>query len=268
MFFIASKVLGFFTEPSNVIAFIGLIGIGLWSLRGSCIGARLMALSILLLAICGLSPLGDALLLPLAERFPQWQEGARAPDGIIVLGGSISPENSTLRGTAELNASSERLTIVGELARRFPNARIVFSGGNNNLIENGLSEADVAGRLFESFGVARERIILEKRSRTTAENASDTRDLVQPKPGEVWLLVTSAYHMPRSIGVFRKLGFAVEAYPVDWRTRGWVDAGIPFGRISEGLTRTDTAIHEWIGLVAYRLSRRIDECLPGPGGAK
>lgn len=194
---------------------------------------------------------------------------ARAhPIGVVVLGGSISPENSTLRGTAELNASSERLTIVGELARRFPNTRIVFSGGNNNLIENGLSEADVAGRLFESFGVARERIVLEKRSRTTAENASDTRDLVQPKPGEVWLLVTSAYHMPRSIGVFRKLGFAVE--PI--RSIGARAAGsmppFPSSRISEGLTRADTAIHEWIGLVAYRLSGRIDECLPGPRGAK
>jgi uncharacterized SAM-binding protein YcdF (DUF218 family) len=91
-----------------------------------------------------------------------------------------------------------------------------------------------------------------------------TRDLVAPKPGERWLLVTSAFHMPRSIGVFRAIGFEVEAYPVDWRTRGWVDVRWPFEKLSAGLARTDVAVHEWVGLIAYRLSGRITELLPSP----
>jgi len=112
--------------------------------------------------------------------------------------------------------------------------------------------------------VAPERIVLENDSRTTEENASLTMRLVAPKPGERWLLVTSAWHMPRSIGVFRKAGFDVEAYPVDWRTRGWIDASETFDTVSAGLARADIAMHEWVGLVSYRLAGRTGELLPGP----
>jgi uncharacterized SAM-binding protein YcdF (DUF218 family) len=91
-----------------------------------------------------------------------------------------------------------------------------------------------------------------------------SRLVAQPKPGERWLLVTSAYHMPRAMAAFRAAGFAVQAYPVDWRTRGIMDATRPFASLSDGLSRTDTAIHEWIGLLAYRLSGKTRELLPAP----
>ena len=106
--------------------------------------------------------------------------------------------------------------------------------------------------------------MLEISSRTTDENARFTRKLVSPKPGERWLLVTSAHHMPRSVGVFRKAGFDVEPYPVDWRTRGWIDASMPFDRLSGGLACADAAVHEWVGLVAYWLAGRSDALFPGP----
>jgi len=151
-----------------------------------------------------------------------------------------------------------------QLARRYPQARIVFTGGSANLIQEPVSEAPIAGDLLQDFGTPASRIVLEGDSRTTAENAEFTRKLVSPKPGERWLLVTSAFHMPRSIGAFRKAGFDVEAYPVDWRTRGWADALMPFTSLSAGLARTDVAIHEWIGLVAYWVSGRSSELFPGP----
>ena len=106
--------------------------------------------------------------------------------------------------------------------------------------------------------------MLESESRTTAENATFTRQLVSPKPGERWLLVTSAFHMPRSMGAFRKAGFEVEAYPVDWRSRGWSDLASPFSSLSMGLARTDTAVHEWTGLIAYWMTGRSSELFPGP----
>src|SRR4029077_15074082 len=127
-----------------------------------------------------------------------------------------------------LNESAERVTVVAELSRRYPGAKVLFSGGSAALIFHEGIEADFALRLFESFGVARERILLEARSRNTIENAIFSKEIAQPKAGERWLLVTSAFHMPRAIGVFRKAGFAVEAYPVDWRTRGGEDALRPF----------------------------------------
>ncbi len=264
MFFALSKVLGFLATPSNAIGLIGVVGLLLLMTRCRRLATGFLALSVALFALCGLGPVGDALMLPLSERFPPWQERGGPPSGIIVLGGAISPDVSAARRSVELNAAAERMTVVADLARRFPQARIVFTGGNNNLFDVSASEASVARALFESFGIASSRIVLEDRSRTTDENAIFTRDLVKPAPGERWLLVTSAHHMPRAIAVFRHAGFAVEAYPVDFRTRGWIDAVTPFASVSAGLARTDTAMHEWIGLIAYRLSGRSAELLPRP----
>ena len=163
-----------------------------------------------------------------------------------------------------LNEAAERLTVVAELARRYPDARIVFSGGSGALAFGDRPEAEFALRLLESLGVAKGRVVSEDRSRNTVENARFSRELAQPKPGERWLLVTSAYHLPRAVGVFRQAGFPVEAHPVDWRTRGSRDALRPFATLGDGLRRTDTAMREWIGLLAYWLSGRSSELFPGP----
>jgi uncharacterized SAM-binding protein YcdF (DUF218 family) len=169
-----------------------------------------------------------------------------------------------VRGEVALNEAAERMTAIAELARRFPDARIVFSGGSGRIIYDGISEASLAARLFESFGIAKERIALEDRSRDTDENGRFTKELVQPKPGERWLLVTSAHHMPRAVGVFRAAGFPVEAFPVDYRTRGAIDLLRPFSTLGDGLRRTDTAMREWVGLLMYRMVGRTDALFPAP----
>lgn len=262
MFFVLSKVAGFFVVPSNLIALAGLAGLCLLPARRRA-GLTLLIVSTVLLAIAGLSPLGNVLLLGLTERFPQWQS-SDAPDGIIVLGGAIDSEASAARNSLELDASAERILAMLRLARRFPQARIAFSGGSGNLFMGSVSEAPIAAQLLQEFGVSRDRILLEEGSRTTAENATMLRAMLAPKPGERWLLVTSAFHMPRAIGAFRKAGFEVEAFPVDWRTRGWVDAVVPFDRLSSGLARTDIALHEWGGLMMYWLTGRSSELFPAP----
>jgi uncharacterized SAM-binding protein YcdF (DUF218 family) len=264
MFFVISKIFGFFALPSNAIASLFVLSVVLYLIGWRRGATQLIVLSIVMLLVVGYSPFGNILLLPLTERFPPWQDAGRQPDGIIVLGGAIDSELSEARGSIELDSSAERIVAMLQLARRFPKARIVFSGGSGNLIDSSVPEAPVAGRLLEEFGIARDRITLESRSRTTDENATFTRDMIAPKPGEVWLLVTSAFHMPRSIGVFRAAGFDVEAYPVDWRTRGWVDAATPFDKLSAGLARADVAIHEWTGLVAYWLKGKSSELFPKP----
>ncbi len=262
MFFMLSKVVGFIVLPSNAIALICGLGLCLMLLRWWRAGVGLLAAGIAALLIFGYSPLSNVLLLTLSERFPAWQHDGRDPDGIIVLGGAVDADISVARGTVEINGSAERVIAALELARRFPKARIVYSGGTGNLIAGLRAEAPVMGQLFEQLGIPRERIVLETRSRTTDENARFTRELVAPEPGERWLLVTSAYHMPRSIGVFRKAGFAVEPYPVDWRTGGWIDAWMPFDKLSAGLARADAAAHEWVGLLVYRMTGRSDAFFP------
>jgi uncharacterized SAM-binding protein YcdF (DUF218 family) len=264
MFFIISKALSFFAVPSNFAGMVCVIGALLTMTRSRRLGVNMMAIGIAAIVVMGFSPLGNVLLLSLSERFPAWTDDGRSPDGIIVLGGAINPDISEARHAVELNASAERMTVIAALARQFPAAPIVFTGGSSNLIEPGVSESKFAKPLLESFGIAPERIVLETRSRTTSENATLTHDLLQPKLGQHWLLVTSAYHMPRSMAAFRAAGFDIAAYPVDWRTRGWSEALTPFETLSAGLNRTDTAAHEWIGLIAYRLAGRSSELLPSP----
>jgi uncharacterized SAM-binding protein YcdF (DUF218 family) len=264
MFFPLSKILGFFAIPSNLVISIGLLGLLLLPTRFARAGRALAFASLIVLAILGLSPVGNALMIPLEDRFPRWDATRGAPDGIIVLGGAISPDVSAARDQVALNEAAERLTVAAELARRYPAARIVFSGGSGALIYDEGAEAPFALRLLEDLGIPRARILLEDRSRNTVENAIFSKALIQPKPGERWLLVTSAHHLPRAIGVFRKMGFAVEGYPVDWRTRGAADALRPFATLGDGLRRSDTAVREWVGLAVYWLTGRSSALFPGP----
>jgi uncharacterized SAM-binding protein YcdF (DUF218 family) len=263
MFFYASKIVGFFAIPSNLVILVGIVGALLLRTRYARAGWRLAIASLVLLAIMGLSPVGNALILPLEERFPRFDHRRGPPHGIVVLGGALTLDVSHARNEVALNEAAERLTAAVALARRYPNARVILSGGAAELIPSGATEADFGLRLFETLGLSKDRVTAEDRSRNTVENARFSKELAQPKPGERWLLVTSAYHMPRSVGVFRKAGFAVEAHPVDWRTRGGsADVLRPFPTVGDGLRRTDTAVREWIGLIVYWLTGRTSELFP------
>ncbi|MES1154953.1 MAG: YdcF family protein [Pseudorhodoplanes sp.] len=263
MFFFLSKFLSFFTKPSNLLFLLTIIGLVLMATRYAKAGRRILAASVILLLAFGISPLGRQAVLVLEGRFPAWDSSRGAPDGIIVLGGAISPEVSAARGEIALSGAAERMTVVADLARRYPSAKIVFTGGNAGLF-GGVREADYVLPLWESFGIPRNRILLERDSRNTVENATMTKALVNPKPGERWLLVTSSWHMPRSGGVFRKAGFQVEPYPVDWISTG--EGGWPglSDSFASGLNAIDNAAHEWIGMLAYWLTGRSSEFFPGP----
>src|SRR6476659_9169256 len=259
-----SKTLGIMLLPANFLIGTGVFGAMLNATRFASVGRKLMVGSLVLLAIGAFSPVGYILLYPLEQRFPPWDSTLGPPDGIVVLGGSIDPDLSVAHRTQVVRSAPDRIIAAAALARRYPNARIVFSGGSANLISNDATEADFAGAIFESLGIDKSRLIMERRSRNTLENAEFSKALVAPKAGERWLLVTSAFHMPRSVGLFRKAGFAVEPYPVDWRVGGRDDL-MAFSNVAvEGLARTDLAIREWMGLIAYRATGKIDDLLPGP----
>ena len=260
-----SKILVLLTVPSIVVLLISLTGVALLITRFERLGRSLLVIGSLLYAIIGISPLGYVLMLPLEERFTQWDSSLGAPTGLIVLGGMINPYLSLARGEVALSDAAERVTAAVALARRYPGARVVFSGGSAR--PGGPSEAASAQTLFESLGISRDRILLETSSRNTAENAIFTKELLNPKPGERWLLVTSAAHMPRAMGVFRKADFLVEAYPVDWQTTGRSDLFSMFGTPADGLRLFDAAVHEWVGLLAYWISGQTSEFFPGPNAA-
>ena len=264
MFFTLSKTIGIALLPGNFLIGIGLLGVILLATRLARLGRKLLIAFVVLIAICGFSPLGNFLLYPLEARFPAWDPARGAPDGIVVLGGAIDADLSASHGKAVYTRAADRVIEAAALARQYPKARIIYSGGSANLIDADAREADYAADIFERLGVARDRLTMDRRSRNTKENAEFSRLLAAPKSGERWLLLTSAFHMPRSVGVFRKAGFAVEPYPVDWRAGGSGDllAFSPFAL--DGLQRTEIAVREYLGLVSYRIAGRTSELFPGP----
>jgi uncharacterized SAM-binding protein YcdF (DUF218 family) len=266
MFFTLSKTAAFLLLPSNFLIALGLIGCLLMATRFRRAGVRLSIGSFVLLGLLGFSPAGALLAHKLESRFPPWDFSRGAPDGIVVLGGAINPILSRVYGEVMVNEDAGRVVAIAKLARAYPNARIVYSGGDASLLADEASETDYVYPLLDYFGVPRERVMLESKSRNTSENAVFTKELVQPKPGERWLLVTSAQHMPRAVGCFRQAGFAVEAYPANWRTGKRVRFRLS-DSFGSGLNRLDFAAHEWLGLIVYRLTGRIAELLPGPEAA-
>jgi uncharacterized SAM-binding protein YcdF (DUF218 family) len=124
-------------------------------------------------------------------------------------------------------------------------------------------ESDFAPGLMAELGIDPARVIFERDSRNTYENALYTKRLAEPGPDEVWLLVTSAFHMPRAVGVFRQAGWRVVPYPVDYQSGGLDHAGLGFDLVG-GLDLIDLAVHEWLGLGAYRAFGWTDALYPGP----
>jgi uncharacterized SAM-binding protein YcdF (DUF218 family) len=264
MFFIASKVVFFFIQPSS-LAFLSLLLGGLLMRRHAVWGRRFLATGLAIILLFGFLPSGNLLVLPLEERFAEHVSPVPTEKitGIILLGGFEDISITRARGGLALNEAAERLTETLRLARELPNAKVIFTGGSGALFgDHGV--ADSVRQFFIDAGIAPERIVIEDNSRNTYENAMFTKALLNPAPGDRWLLVTSAYHMPRSVGVFRKVGYDVVPYPVDFRTRDWGDAFRPFDSIAAGLQRTDLATKEWIGLVAYWLTGRSSALFPGP----
>jgi uncharacterized SAM-binding protein YcdF (DUF218 family) len=264
LFFVLSKTIGTMLLPTNFLIGLGLLGTILLATRFASLGRKLAAASIVLLAIAGFTPLGNLLLYPLESRFPPWDPARGAPDGIIILGGSIDEEISAAHGMPVIRGAADRLVTAVTLARAYPDARIVFTGGSGNLIRNEQREADYASELLQSLGIPKARLTIERDSRNTYENAQFTKAIAAPKNGQRWLLVTSASHMPRSVGLFRKAGFEVEPYPVDWRVGTWSDVYEFTNVAGNGWSRTDAGLREWMGLLSYRITGKSSELFPRP----
>jgi uncharacterized SAM-binding protein YcdF (DUF218 family) len=202
---------------------------------------------------------------PLEDRFPRPALASLRPKGIIVLGGAMDQRISEARNALVLGIGGSRMTEGVALSRRFPDVQLIFTGGNGALLRGDVGEAATAKRFFEALGVADERIVIEDRSRNTEENAIFTRRIVQPQPGEKFILVTSGFHMPRAMGAFRRQGFDVAAWPADYTTSGGRSDFLQFHADAAGtLAKLDIAVREWIGLVAYGMSDKTDAIFPSP----
>jgi uncharacterized SAM-binding protein YcdF (DUF218 family) len=263
MFYVLSKLAWIFLRPSNIFLFLVIIG----TLLSWTSWEKLSRLA-LLTGVAGFiaafaTPLAVWVGKPLEERFPK-PLNLQSVDGIVVLGGGVDINASAISGTLEINASGDRLTESFLLAQKFPNAKIVYTGGAGHFIEfkkTSMTEAEIAADFYQKAGLDMSRVILENKALNTWQNAVNSLKLVQPKSGETWLLVTSGYHMPRAMGVFRQAGWdTIVAYPVDLRQeRG--RSGITLA-LGESLFRLDLVTKEWIGMIVYRLTGRSSAFFP------
>jgi uncharacterized SAM-binding protein YcdF (DUF218 family) len=259
--FALSKLLGFLLLPTTLLALLAAAGCLLALLHRRC-GTYILMLTSACLLVLLCTSLDDLVLSPLEDRFPRPAQLPSHIDGIIVLGGSINLSVSYERRQFSFHGGSEALVEAVALARRYPTAKLIFSGGSAAGEDLRFREADVAREIFLSLGVDPSRIIYERNSRNTHENALFTKHLVKPAPGQVWVLVAAASDTPRDVGCFRGVGWPVIAWPSGYRTGGST-AWIGWPQI-HSFTNLDLAAHEWAGLVYYHLRGWTDALFPAP----
>ncbi len=261
--FVASKVLAFAIEPLSWVLVFLVAGVLLTPHRPR-LGKRLVWASLLSLVLSGWEFVPNQLLRNLESRYPPLPAHTREQEivvmqryvGVVVLGGALS--NSKLwteYGQVALNDQAERMTAAVTLAQRYPHLKIIFSGGIASVPPEGLTEARRARQFFDEMGVPPSRVAYEGSSRNTYENAYYSAMMPGVNKSQPWLLLTSAFHMPRSMGVFQKIGWNVTPYPVDYRTTSggsWYDYSLHYGP-----SQWELALHELIGYYVYKMAGNI-----------
>ena len=261
LFFYSSKLIWGFISPDSLFVLMLAATVGLFYLDYQVLARRLLTFLIASVVFLSLFPVGNWMLYPLEAQFKYNPELPPHIDGIILLGGSIDAEMSLAWGQLEMNSSAERLTSFIELARRYPEAKLVFTGGNASVNRNKPTEAGILKLHWHQLGLDSERIQFEDQAKNTAENAFYTKQLVKPSPNSNWVLITSAFHMPRSIGVFCQNSWSLIPYPVDHQNSDNL-LEINFNLLRHA-THLKNAMHEWLGLIAYYLTGKIPNLLPG-----
>lgn len=260
--FLFSKLVWIFGQPLSLAFFLALFASIAVLLRWRILGGAAAAGAALILFVTLYTTAGNYLMQGLEDRFPRPAADPENLQCMIVLGGAFENEVNTARHGIEFNAGVDRFLEALRLARKFPQARILISGGDGSI--SGIYEGDAAAseRFFPLFGVGKDRLVTEKQSRTTFENATNIKEFLAGRGPSHCLLITSGFHMPRSVGIFRKLGIDVVPWTTDYRTDGKVTLGLDFTQPNLNAQNLATAIREWYGLVGYYLAGRTSELYP------
>lgn len=257
MFFYLSKLFWSLAQPSMLIGLILVMGLVLLLARRRIAGAVMSILGAGAYVAIVVFSAGQLLIAPLENGFSANPKMATPPDGILLLGGPIDSQLTQARGQLTLQSGAERYIEFANLLRRYPKARGIVSGGNPSLTRYSPGQAFFARDLLTKLGVDLDRVSFETKARNTYENIRFSRELAKPLEGRHWLVVTSAYHMPRALGVMRAAGWTATPYPVDFRTEGKQGRFFFTMTGGEALEVTDLAVKEWIGLLAYYFSGRL-----------
>ncbi|HUH49547.1 MAG TPA: YdcF family protein [Mycoplana sp.] len=263
MSYLASKIFWLAAQPLS-LAFLAVVVALVFGWFGrKRLQALSMAVSALILFVTLYTSAGTVMLQGLENHIPRAAMPSAGPGCVIVLGGSFEAEVIASRGGLEMNQAGDRFVETLRLAQTYPDARILVSGGDGSFSGRYAGDAAVATEFFGRLGLPAGRLIQETRSRTTFENVENTKSLLAENGLDNCLLVTSAFHMPRAIGLFGKAGLNVLPWPTDYRTSGAARLALDFTQPSANAQLTTTAMREWVGLLAYYLAGRTPALLPG-----
>ena len=255
--FVASKFLAFAIEPLYWVLVFLVAGLLLWP-RWPRLGKRLSWVALVGLLLSGWVFVPSTLLRNLESRYPPLPAGTDMQRfvGVVVLGGALSDSKLwTEHKQVALNDQAERMTAAVTLTQRYPHLKVIFSGGIASVPPSGLTESERAKQFFDELGVPASAVVYEAGSRNTYENAYYSSLIPGADIHQPWLLLTSAYHMPRSMGVFEKIGWNVTPYPVDYRTTSslsWHDYSLHFGP-----GEWELALHELLGYYVYKMAGMV-----------
>lgn len=252
MFFTLSKLTWYVMAPSHLMAVLFLAAALCLALRWKRAGAVLGGLAITVLLLAGVAPLSIYAMRALENQYPRPPLLPAHVDGVLILGSGFDSGLLKVRHVPQSNSGAYRLVEGYAAARRFPDAKVVFSGGSGALESKPYSEAETARFVLLELGLDPGRLVLEHRSRNTYENIVFSKEIVKPQFGQTWLLATSAAHMPRAMAIAQKQDWPMLPWPTDYITipssrGGWLN-------VAENLSLSDYAAHEWVGMIAYRLT--------------
>ncbi|MBL7005418.1 MAG: YdcF family protein [Gammaproteobacteria bacterium] len=261
LFFTLSKTLWLFIEPDNLIIISLLLVVILFLVKKDKIAKKaLYSLSFLVIFIA-VFPVGSWLLYPLETHFNAKPKLPEQVDGIILLGGSINTSTSNAWNKPQTNEFAGRIFEFVSLMHLYPNAKAVFSGGQASLINQYPSEAFFAEQLLNKMGIKENKVIYENKARNTNENVKLMKQLLTPAKNETWVVITTAWHLPRSLGIFCKQGWSVIPYPADFHSNP-DELLTPTLGLPRHLSQLNNAVREWIGLLAYYITGKTTELLP------
>jgi uncharacterized SAM-binding protein YcdF (DUF218 family) len=263
VFPVLTRIFWLLVQPLTLVMLFVLLAFLLSFMKRRGWSRFFLVLGGLLLFTTTFTTFGYQLITPLENRFQRPAEPARI-DGIVVLGGAMDGEVNTVRGGWEFNRSGDRYLETLRLALTHPEAKILVAAGPAALALDQEREALAAQRMFTAFGIAPDRIILDDNSRNTEENAQFAKELAGDMTGQTWVLVTSAFHMPRSVGLFRMAEFPVIPWPADYLAGGAEGWRIKPDQPPENIAVATTALREWTGLIGYKLAGKIADWFPGP----
>lgn len=255
IFFYLSKIIWLIISPDSLLLIFLTIGVFFLWRKKYVWGKGVLTSVLILLMLIGMLPIGEWLLYPLESKYPPNPE-LKEVDGIILLGGAEDAERSYLWQQPVLGNATERYFALITLVKKFPNARVVFTGGSGRLAMQAYKEADVAKQLFIQQGLDVSKFIFEDNARNTWENATFSKKLGKPIDGEKWVLITTGWHMPRAVGVFQKQGWEVTPYPVVFASKPNRLLRLEWN-FSKHLNNLNIAAKQWIGLIAYKFTGKI-----------